>query len=284
MPFNDVRREAQDRQGRREYRQQVLGLSAYDRHNKFVNDYVLFYGKSLGAPQQAVKTDHDTVRESYRFLRSSEDDQNLEGWEQKLAKRYYEKLFKEYCLADLSRYKEGAVGMRWRVQAEVVKGKGQFICGNKRCDNRLSLASYEVNFAYKEAGENKNALVKLRVCPDCAYKLNYKREKKLKKARKHGERGSSAKRSRRAGSDAADTEGGGGSGDGSPKRTKTGGGEAGGDDDASAGQADHEGARNPAEPTDGEKQPNNDIWCGQPKDIEPTKDEEFEQYFMDMFL
>lgn len=55
---------------------------------------MLFYGKSLEAPQQAVKTDHDTVRASYRFLRSSEDDQNLEGWEQKLAKRYYEKLFK----------------------------------------------------------------------------------------------------------------------------------------------------------------------------------------------
>jgi len=44
----------------------------------------------------------------------------------------------------LSRYKEGAVGMRWRVQKEVISGKGQFVCGNKKCDNRISLASYQV--------------------------------------------------------------------------------------------------------------------------------------------
>jgi protein FRA10AC1 len=36
------------------------------------------------------------------------------------------------------------VGMRWRVQKEVISGKGQFICGNKKCDNRIGLASYEV--------------------------------------------------------------------------------------------------------------------------------------------
>lgn len=30
--------------------------------------------------------------------------------EKKLAKKYYDKLFKEYCLGDLSRYKENKVG------------------------------------------------------------------------------------------------------------------------------------------------------------------------------
>jgi hypothetical protein len=39
--------------------------------------------------------------------------------------RYYSKLFKEYCIADLSRYKERKIGMRWRVEKEVVVGKGQ---------------------------------------------------------------------------------------------------------------------------------------------------------------
>jgi len=29
--------------------------------------------------------------------------------EKRLAKRYYDKLFKEYCIADLSRYKENKV-------------------------------------------------------------------------------------------------------------------------------------------------------------------------------
>jgi protein FRA10AC1 len=33
------------------------------------------------------------------------------------------------------------------------------------------LASYEVHFGYVEAGEKKEALVKLRACPRCARKL-----------------------------------------------------------------------------------------------------------------
>ncbi len=43
----------------------------------------------------------------------------------------------------------------------MVEGKGQFSCGNKRCDEKEGLRSWEVNFAYMEHGEKKNALVKL---------------------------------------------------------------------------------------------------------------------------
>lgn len=32
--------------------------------------------------------------------------------EKELAKKYYDKLFKEYCIADLSRFKENKVGSR----------------------------------------------------------------------------------------------------------------------------------------------------------------------------
>ena len=40
----------------------------------------------------------------------------------------------------------------------------------------------QVNFGYVEAGEQKQALVKLRVCPECAAKLNYKKQRALAKA------------------------------------------------------------------------------------------------------
>lgn len=53
------------------------------------------------------------------------------------------------------------VALRWRIEREVITGKGQFICGNKYCDTRTELRSWEVNFAYAEQGEKKNALVKL---------------------------------------------------------------------------------------------------------------------------
>ena len=37
----------------------------------------------------------------FRFVRDAEDDDG--SWEKRLAKKYYDKLFKEYCLADMSR-------------------------------------------------------------------------------------------------------------------------------------------------------------------------------------
>ena len=58
-------------------------------------------------------------------MRTAEDDEESNSWEARLAKRYYEKLFKEYALADLSKYKEGRIAMRWRNEKEVIKGKGK---------------------------------------------------------------------------------------------------------------------------------------------------------------
>lgn len=74
--------------------------------------------------------------------------------------------------------------MRWRIEQEVVTGKGQFICGNKRCDEKEELRSWEVNFTYVEQSEKKNALVKLRLCVDCSKKLNYHSTKRLVKKQK----------------------------------------------------------------------------------------------------
>jgi len=93
-----------------------------------------------------------------------------------MSKAYYDRLFKEYCLADLKLYKEGRIAMRWRAEKEVFEGKGQFICGSVRCQEKLELRSWEVNFGYIEDGEKKNALVKLRLCADCSVKLNYRKQ------------------------------------------------------------------------------------------------------------
>eukprot|EP00271_Cylindrocystis_brebissonii_P017488 TRINITY_DN4567_c0_g2_i1.p1 TRINITY_DN4567_c0_g2~~TRINITY_DN4567_c0_g2_i1.p1 ORF type:complete len:132 (+),score=8.95 TRINITY_DN4567_c0_g2_i1:252-647(+) len=125
--FSALKEQVFSREQRRQhYRDHVRGRTAQDRHTKFMNDYVAFYkrpGERIGrAPVLPLKTDQDTLRESYRFIRSEEDD--VEGtWEQRLAKRYYDKLFKEYCLADMSRYKEGKIGLRWRTEPEVMIGK-----------------------------------------------------------------------------------------------------------------------------------------------------------------
>ncbi|CAI0393860.1 unnamed protein product [Linum tenue] len=216
--FGSLKTEIFDREARKQqYQAHVRGLNAYDRHKKFLNDYVRFYGKersdNVNLP---VKTDQDTIREGYRFIRSEEDDMYT-SWEQRLVKRYYDKLFKEYpwikrlyCIADMSLYKSGKIGLRWRTEKEVISGKGQFKCGSKHCNEEKVLASYEasismlscclsvpcvlilaeilqVNFSYFEAGENKQALVKLVACEKCAGKLNYRNRKEKEKLEKEKE-------------------------------------------------------------------------------------------------
>ncbi|RKO85948.1 hypothetical protein BDK51DRAFT_34445, partial [Blyttiomyces helicus] len=61
-------------------------------------------------------------------------------------------------------------------------------CGNLSCSVDIDLRSWEVNFAYFEAGEKKNALVKLRLCPECSFKLNYRKNREREAADKERER------------------------------------------------------------------------------------------------
>lgn len=53
------------------------------------------------------KRDFDVIQENHKFV--WEEDDEVFTWEQKLAKKYYDKLFKEYCICDLSLYKKSKV-------------------------------------------------------------------------------------------------------------------------------------------------------------------------------
>ncbi|KAI7860251.1 folate-sensitive fragile site protein Fra10Ac1-domain-containing protein [Circinella umbellata] len=139
--------------------------------------------------------------QKYRFIRSDDEDDQQGSWEQRVAKKYYDTLFKEYALCELKYYKEGKIALRWRTQREVVHGKGQFVCASTRCDNTDDLKSWEVNFGYIENGEKKNELVKVRLCPDCSYRLNYKTQKRQAKNKE-----TEQKRRRRATTDDDDDD------------------------------------------------------------------------------
>ncbi|KAI7755915.1 hypothetical protein M8C21_007180, partial [Ambrosia artemisiifolia] len=178
--FGSIRSAIFDREEKKQqYQAHILGLNAYDRHKKFLKEYVGFYGGERQKQEKLpIKTDQDTLRDGYRFIRSEEDDMDT-SWEQRLVKRYYDKLFKEYCIADMSQYKTGKVGLRWRTEKEVISGKGQF-----------------VNFAYFEAGENKQALVKLVACESCAKKLLYRKLKEKENEEKRREKEEHRKKKR----------------------------------------------------------------------------------------
>merc|ERR1719341_2216706 len=170
-------------------------------HKQLVNTYQLYFPGSTAGIQRDNrnnKRDIDVIRDHHRFLWNESEAE--ESWEVQLAKRYHDKLFKEYVIIDLSRYKENQFGMRWRVEAEVVTGKGQFVCANKKCSSVKKLRTWEVNFGYVEQNIKKNALIKCRLCHDCSYKLNYHHKKKeLTKKKKKRRRRNCQSRKRTSG-------------------------------------------------------------------------------------
>lgn len=151
--------------------------------------------KSAQQPHQQA-TDLDVLRKYHRFLWEDDKYAGFDRWEERVARKYYNTLYREYCIADLSRYKENKIAMRWRVEKEVIDGKGQFICGAKGCtlveqppdqavQKRVTLTGWQVNFAYMEGDQRKNAIVKLRLCPDCSDKLNFHhKQRRLKRGEK----------------------------------------------------------------------------------------------------
>jgi len=192
------REEAAVEEGRKQ-RLNLLSLSAYDRHKQLVNTYQLYHKGSTSKLQRDTsrdKRDIDVIKEHHKFL-WDEDESGEDSWEVQLARKYYDKLFKEYVIIDLSRYKENKFGMRWRIEKEVVLGKGQFVCGNKKCDEVDKLRTWEVNFGYIEQGEKKNALVKCRLCFECSHKLNYHHKRKEVTRKKKKRRKEKKRRKRR---------------------------------------------------------------------------------------
>ncbi|KAN0026264.1 hypothetical protein ACTFIV_007248 [Dictyostelium citrinum] len=174
-------------------------LDAVERHKKLIENYLNQKNNDIKNNQKQqqkevdkyknFKTDYQILKENHQFLRDEDENENIDQltWEEKLAKTYYDRLYKEYAIIDLSRYKSGEIGLRWRIESEVISGRGQFTCANKKCEsssinNKIGeLKSFEVPFSYNELNENKIALVKVVLCPLCSKLLNYTNIKKKKK-------------------------------------------------------------------------------------------------------
>lgn len=170
-------------------------LNAFDRHKQLVNNYLTYYGKNarqMFKPDKSKwKRDIDLVRENHRFLWEDDEGEEIEKkdleWEQRIAKKYWDKLFKEYAICDLTFYKKNRIAFRWRIEKEVISGKGQFVCAQKKiCSEKEGLRTWEVNFGYVEEEKKKQALVKVRLCATCSAKLNS--NKKYREVRKEQNR------------------------------------------------------------------------------------------------
>lgn len=131
--------------------------------------------------------DRAVLEERYEFVPSEKKkDAHESTWQDRMVQRYHDGLYKEFALADLSR--PGQLGLRWRTRQEVLDGRGERSCGNKRCVNSRELSTIEVPFAYQEGGVQKKELVKLRLCATClplvSKKKSHRGEEKVGKSSK----------------------------------------------------------------------------------------------------
>ncbi|KAJ7755464.1 folate-sensitive fragile site protein Fra10Ac1-domain-containing protein [Mycena metata] len=130
------------------------------------------------------KTEFEILKDSHKFLREEDNKGQPLSWDEQLASKYYDSLFREYAVCDLKHYKSGNFSLRWRTEAEVLSGAGETTCGNTRCEHHdlrgrrpPPLTTLELPFAYTEHGEEKSALVKAVLCEKCLGKLMWKRRK-----------------------------------------------------------------------------------------------------------
>ncbi|CAJ0952176.1 unnamed protein product, partial [Ranitomeya imitator] len=146
----------------------------------------------------------------------------------------------------------------------------QFFCGHKRCDEKEGLKSWEVNFGYVEHGEKRNALVKLRLCPECSYKLNFhhRRKEVQPKSRKTKVSEEAGEASRKKSKD-------------SRKKRKVKAKSSTRREESSESDDNKE----DDDDDDDDDEASNEIWKGpQQETDEKTREEEFDEYFQDMFL
>ncbi|KAF9489624.1 hypothetical protein BDN71DRAFT_1401318 [Pleurotus eryngii] len=134
----------------------------------------------------------DILKASHKFLRDDEDSKDLQ-WNEQLAAKYYDNLYREFAVCDLKHYKTGNFALRWRTESEVLSGAGETSCGNTRCEHHAApegsgprLTTLELPFAYEEHREAKSALVKVVLCPKCRKKLLWKRQKEKEKQEGEG--------------------------------------------------------------------------------------------------
>eukprot|EP00917_Polyrhabdina_sp_WS-2016_P004543 GHVP01010429.1.p1 GENE.GHVP01010429.1~~GHVP01010429.1.p1 ORF type:complete len:247 (-),score=54.32 GHVP01010429.1:22-762(-) len=124
-----------------------------------------------------VKTDKQILREESEFIRdSSSDKERSKDYAVRIARSYYDRLYKEYAVVNLTFASQKNIGLRWRTSQEVIKGKGQFMCGNIECSKKRGLCTFEVDFCYEEKGKQKQCLVKVRLCQDCGVKTGWRKD------------------------------------------------------------------------------------------------------------
>ena len=156
-----------------------------------------------GAPRErklrnvCTASDYEELREAYRFVpeapasagttsaaHTQSADSTASTWQSRMARRYESHLYREFVLADLTRYQSGQVGLRWRTRDEVSCGKGFDTCGNKHCSSYGGSGTRDIEAARRASRSRMSEEFARR------YYLNARKRPGEAIATKHSQRGS----------------------------------------------------------------------------------------------
>ncbi|KAJ9127846.1 hypothetical protein QFC24_000130 [Naganishia onofrii] len=105
----------------------MASSTAYKREERAMAPYRRDGAASETALQMNGKTEFDVLKENLRFIREDEDPKDV-TYEERIARAYESKLFKEYALIDLKHYKTRQIALRWRTAEEVIAFIGERTC------------------------------------------------------------------------------------------------------------------------------------------------------------
>lgn len=82
--------------------------SAYTRHLQATDAYLRYYGGSIPELGRA-RSERDIIEENHQFIRQDDNEVDDKDEEKTMARKYYEKLFKEFAVVELARWREKQV-------------------------------------------------------------------------------------------------------------------------------------------------------------------------------
>lgn len=93
---------------RKVFSQSGSSTSAYTRHLQATDAYLRYYGGSVPTLEKA-RSERDILEENHQFIRGDDEGEVIDE-EKMMTKMYYDKLFKEFAVVELVRWKEKQVG------------------------------------------------------------------------------------------------------------------------------------------------------------------------------
>lgn len=86
------------------------------------------YNAQPGSHRPTNLSELSILLKHHQFIREDADDDidaSKLSWEDKIALSWYNKLFREYAVCDLTQYKTGGIALRWRTEEEVLQRAGE---------------------------------------------------------------------------------------------------------------------------------------------------------------